>query len=86
MLIKLSLRHNFKNMIKTILLGIAILFIAVLLMGVKVFFTKSGKFPNTHVSGNKAMRERNISCATSQDRESYRKESPVIKILKNENI
>ena len=80
------MRHNFENMIKTILLGIAILFIAVLLMGVKVFFTKSGKFPNTHVSGNKAMRERKISCASSQDRESYRKESPVIKILKNENL
>ncbi len=73
-------------MIETILLGVAILLIAVLLMGVKVFFTKSGKFPSSHVGSNKAMRERNISCASSQDRESYKKESPVVKILKNENI
>lgn len=68
-------------MIKTLLLGIAILFIAILLMGVKVFFTPKGKFPNTHIGGSKAMRERGISCATSQDREAARKESPIEKLL-----
>ncbi len=73
-------------MIKVVLLGSLILLIAILLMGVRVFFTKSGKFPNTHIGASKAMKSRNISCATSQDRESYRKESPVIKILKNEKI
>ena len=27
------------------------------------------RFPNIHIGGNKAMRQRGISCATSQDRE-----------------
>ena len=43
--------------------------VAVLLLGVKVFFVKGGRFPNIHIGGNKAMRQRGISCATSQDRE-----------------
>ncbi len=38
-----------------------------------LFFVKGGKFPNGHVSGNKAMRERGIGCAQSQDREAQKK-------------
>ncbi|HHU27024.1 MAG TPA: hypothetical protein GXZ56_10475 [Bacteroidales bacterium] len=71
-------------MVKVLLFGAALLFIAVLLMGVRVFFTKDGKFPNTHVGANKAMRDRGIRCATSQDREMRRRESPVEKILESE--
>lgn len=69
-------------MIKTLLLGIAILFIAIMLMGIKVFFTKKGEFPNTHIGGSKAMRDRGISCATSQDREASNRESLIEKIVK----
>ncbi len=69
-------------MIKTLLLGIAILFIAILLMGIKVFFSKKGEFPNTHISGSKAMRDRGISCATSQDREALKHESLIERMLK----
>ena len=69
-------------MIKTLLLGIAILFIAIMLMGIKVFFTKKGEFPNTHIGGSKAMRDRGISCATSQDREASNRESLIEKIIK----
>lgn len=82
-LFNLSLRHKIKNkMIKTLLLGIAILFIAIMLMGIKVFFTKKGEFPNTHIGGSKAMRDRGISCATSQDREASNRESLIEKIIK----
>lgn len=45
---------------------------AVLLLGVRVFFVKDGKFPNTHVGGNKALKEKGIGCATSQDRAAQR--------------
>lgn len=69
------------KMIKTLLLGIAILFIAILLMGIKIFFSKKGEFPNTHIGGSKAMRDRGIGCATSQDREASRSESLIEKIL-----
>lgn len=73
-------------MIKTLLIGIVILFIAVLMMGVRVFFTKKGKFPNTHIGASKAMKDRGIACATSQDRQAAYKESPIEKILKSEKL
>lgn len=60
-------------MIKTILVAITFLGVAILLLGVKIFFTKDGKFPNGHVSGNKEMRKRGITCAQSQDREERKK-------------
>ena len=55
-------------MFKLFLVILAILLPAILLMGYRVFFTKDGKFPNTHVEGNKAMRQRGIGCVQSQDR------------------
>ncbi len=39
------------------------------LLGVRVFFVKGGRFPNGHVSGNRALRDRGIGCVQSQDRE-----------------
>lgn len=69
-------------MIKTLLIGILLLFIAVVLMGIRVFFTSKGEFPNTHIGGSRAMKERGIGCATSQDRDASKKESPVEKLLK----
>lgn len=52
----------------TLLLTVIILVICVLLLGVRVFFVKGGKFPETHVSGNKALGKKGISCSRSQDR------------------
>ena len=72
-------------MIKTILIGAGILFFAVLLMGVKIFFTKEGKFPDIHIGDNKAMRERGIGCATSQDAQIRSKTNPVKQMLKSQN-
>ena len=60
-------------MLYTILITLLIVAICLGLLGIKVFFTKGGKFPNGHVSGNKALRERGISCAQSQDREAQNK-------------
>jgi hypothetical protein len=47
------------------LLGIvtALLALIFLLMGVKIFFHKSHKFPETSAGHNKEMRKRGISCA-----------------------
>ncbi|MEZ3598868.1 MAG: hypothetical protein K1V81_07220 [Paramuribaculum sp.] len=47
----------------TLLLTIALLAIALVALGVKVLFVKNGKFPSGHVSHNKALRDRNITCA-----------------------
>ena len=35
---------------------------------IRIVLKKNGRFPQTHVSKNKAMRERGISCVQSQDR------------------
>ena len=55
-------------MLDTVLISLLIVAICIALLGVKVFFVKGGKFPNGHVSGNKAMRERGIGCAQKKPR------------------
>ena len=53
----------------TLLLTVALVAVAVALLGVKIFFVKGGKFPNTHIHDNPEMRKRGISCA--RDKEFY---------------
>lgn len=70
-------------MVKMFLLGFSLLLVAVFLMGIRVFFTRHGSFPNIHIGNSRAMRERGIHCATSQDAQQNRKESPVEKIVQS---
>ncbi len=51
----------------TILLTLAFVFIAFVLLAVKVLFVKNGRFPSLHISSNKAMRDKGIGCAVSTD-------------------
>lgn len=60
-------------MIETVLITLIIVAVSLLLLGVKVFFVKDGRFPNSHVSGNPALRRKGIGCVQSQDREARRK-------------
>ena len=60
-------------MAETILISLLIVAISLILLGVKVFFTKGGKFPNGHVSGNKTLRQKGIGCVQAQDREAQKK-------------
>jgi hypothetical protein len=66
-------------MLKTILLSLVvplvILLIAVLAMAFRPLFLNK-RFPNIHIGGNKALKERGISCATSQDREAQNSNKP----------
>lgn len=55
-------------MLLSFVVPLAILLIAVLAMAFKPLFLKK-KFPNTHIGANKALKQRGITCATSQDRE-----------------
>lgn len=59
-------------MLYTILISLLIVAICLILLGVKVLFVKGGKFPNTHVSGNKALRDKGVTCVQSQDREAQK--------------
>lgn len=54
-------------MLKTILITIVIIAIVVLLLGFRVFFIKGGRFPSMHISSNKEMKRKGISCAVSTD-------------------
>lgn len=59
-------------MLKTILITMLIVAICIALLAIKIIFQKNGRFPNTHVSGSKAMRERGIGCVQSQDRDAQK--------------
>ena len=63
-------------MFKTLLFTLLIIAISVILLSITIIIKKNGKFPNTHVGGNKNMRKRGIKCAQSQDRDA-RKENPM---------
>ena len=52
--------------IKLILLVIGILSVAILAMGINVFFRKK-KFPDSSVGGNKELRKRGLRCARGEE-------------------
>ena len=54
-------------MMATLLLTLAIVGVAVVLLSVKIFFVKGGRFPNTHIHDNVEMRKRGITCAKDKD-------------------
>lgn len=60
-------------MVETILISLLIVAICLLLLGIRIFFVRGGKFPNSHVSSHPALRKKGIGCAQSQDREAQTK-------------
>ena len=57
---------------KTLLLTLLIIAISFALLAITIIIKKNGKFPNTHVGGNKHMRKRGVKCAQSQDKDARR--------------
>ena len=70
-------------MLETIYLTVGIVAICVLFLCVGIII--KGRFPNTHVSGNKEMRKRGISCVQSQDREARKKNKHAIPEVEKED-
>ncbi len=56
-------------MVEAFIISAILLFIGILLFGIRVFLIKGGVFPNIHIGGNKALKDKGIGCATSQDRD-----------------
>jgi preprotein translocase subunit SecG len=54
-------------MLTTLLFTVIILVISVLL-SIKVLLKKGGRFPNTHIEGNRALGKKGIFCAKTMDR------------------
>lgn len=56
------------EILKVLLLSIALLGVAMAGMAITILVKKGGKFPNTHVSGNKHLKRNGIYCSQTQDR------------------
>lgn len=52
-----------KIVILTLVAAAIIVGLAVVMLGVKVFFVKGGKFPSGHAHDSPALRSRGIGCA-----------------------
>ncbi len=56
-------------MLFTVFIIVAILLgIALIGLGITMLIKKNGKFPETHIGKNRAMKERGINCANTTDR------------------
>ena len=54
-------------MLKLALICVLILGFCIILLCIGMILKKNGSFPNTHISQNKEMRKRGITCVQSQD-------------------
>ncbi|HOI27871.1 MAG: hypothetical protein M0P12_11890 [Paludibacteraceae bacterium] len=72
-------------MLKVFLLTLVIVLCAVILLGVNILFKKNGRFPNTHIGASKAMRDRGIFCAQTQDRMARMKKEEKLENTKTED-
>ena len=54
-------------MLKVFIFTSVLLLLAILFLGIKIFFTKSGKFPQTRIGNNKDMKKKGIYCAKTLD-------------------
>ena len=71
-------------MLKLLLLSAIILAFCMAFLAISILLKKNGRFPNTHVSGSKAMRDRGIRCVQSQDFEMRHKKGGVAEFKKSD--
>ncbi len=51
-----------------LLLSLALMGFSFLALGIKIFFTKNGKFAETHVGKNKALQKKKVYCIKTQQK------------------
>lgn len=61
------------NFLQILVISIILLAIAFVALGIQILLKKKGKFPNTHVSSNKALRDKGITCVQSFDKAEQQK-------------
>jgi hypothetical protein len=54
--------------LKIVLLTIGILSIAFVGLAINILIKKGGKFPNTHVGGNRHLKSKGVYCSQTQDK------------------
>ena len=62
-------------MFAVLLLTSTILIVCIFLMSIQILFKKNGRFPNSHIGNNKALRKQGIHCAKTQDWEASKKKN-----------
>lgn len=62
-------------MLYIFLLSILLVTLSILLLGFRIFFIKNGQFPNTHIGGNKKLKEKGIDCMNCQDLQEQNKKN-----------
>lgn len=66
---------NIAKMFEVVILSIVILLICLVLLCVNILCKKNGRFPNTHVGGNPALRKKGIKCVQAQDFEAGKQQN-----------
>lgn len=61
------------NFLLVLLLAVIMVAIAFAAFAIRILLKKGGRFPNTHVSGNKYLKSKGISCAQTYDRQEQAK-------------
>jgi len=56
------------NFVIVLIAAVVLVGIAFAGFAIKILVRKGGRFPNTHVSGNKYLKSQGISCAQTYDR------------------
>ncbi len=56
------------ELLKVFLLTFGILVLAMAGLAINMLLKKGGKFPNTHVSGNKYLKKNGVYCSQTQDK------------------
>jgi hypothetical protein len=56
------------NFLLILLMAIVLVALAIAAFAIRILVKRGGRFPNTHVSGNKYLRNQGISCAQTYDR------------------
>ncbi len=54
-------------MLKLLLLALVLIGLAIAGLAISMILKKNGKFPNTHISQNKALKEKGIQCASHDE-------------------
>lgn len=73
-------------MTELLLITLILVAICVLLLGVRVFFSKRWGFPNTHVEGQPKLEEQGLTCHRHQHKDAQRHQNLFDRVAKEERI
>ena len=65
--------------LKIILITAILLGIVMALFAIRILLQKDGKFPHTHIGGNRDMARRGIFCASTQDKVEQKDKRHILK-------